>query len=111
MKISRMHTIRTGDRVRMISGSHSDELIFLGFSDWKEPYSEVVEYIDWCAVAVSKGVSTFAALEARHDAREYGYSVRAVWWDLDAKMIFATYLYRGRWAVGSGADKYSLRTV
>lgn len=115
----RITDLKAGQKLRIVSEGfinvHEFETQFLGFSDHKVKYSEQPVFKSWSEVKTEYGIRTIPQLEAKFESMklEYGQGIYAIFKDPPSEeypegMVWAAYIYNGRFALGSGAQRFSI---
>lgn len=118
-----LRNLNAGDSVMVVAYRGNRELdshsaVFLGFSDDAEKYGEPgPAFANFAALRAAKGYASFKHLDdvqSGLDAagRAYGYGIYAWFQETapDGKVHrYAAYRFDGRWAIGSSADRFSVR--
>lgn len=101
--------LKPGDQVHHGYRHHSWKAEFKGYTDHHDPYSETPKFQTMKDVHAHYGTKNNKELEAHPE----GQKVRAIWKEHPSEggNHYHTYLYNGKWSVGSSADKQTLHKI
>jgi len=85
------------------------ECTFLGFTDDTQQYGKgsKISFKTQKELLTHYKVKTLAQLEALQDKNEYGYHSYMIL-KMVSGQVFNSYVFKGKWTIGSGADKITL---
>jgi hypothetical protein len=108
------HTFRNieaGLVLKVGYGGNLDKCEFLGFTDRNKQHSETPVYKNAKAMLKAEDCYSFADLEQKNKTFQHGWSIYAVFKDLENGDVFCAYLFIGRWCLGTSADRCQLESL
>ena len=112
MKRVTISTIKAGEKVLAGYKDFRDANEFLGFTDRSERHSETPKFASFKeakAAGMGDNAKEVEAIDTVADRdRGYGHHCYAGFRCLDDGSVWTSYVYNGRWSVGSSADPLKL---